>query len=147
MSCLLSKDILNKQAQNNWHLEIYEAIKSYQYENVQILQLAVLFIKTVVLGNEVLELELAQRIKKDLEVLAEKKDLSIISSFLLPLLTGEHMQPVCLHPFDTQIQKFFFPDSFSRKSRVENDFECALVTNSLDEHFSPNKNLQYYRSH
>ncbi len=102
-------------AQNGWHLEVYEAFKSNQHESPPaILDLAVQFIKTVVLGNEVLELELAQRIKKDLEVLAEKKDLSTVSSFLLPLLMGEHMQPVCMHPFDTQIQKFFFHNSYSR---------------------------------
>ena len=109
-----NKEIKRIIAEKRWHLNFYDRLKN-ENANVKsvlkeldqdILVQSVELLKNLVVGYDVTETEMANKLKDDLILLENKRDMFFVNNVLVPLLNAESEIPVCLHPYDPHARRW-----------------------------------------
>jgi len=66
----------------------------------EIIACYVQFFRNIILNDVEVEYKFSQILKDDIALLSDKRDLTYVTHFLVPLLNSDKLLSICLHPFD-----------------------------------------------
>ena len=115
INCIAEPNLKARIANQRIGMKIYNTLKKDNLDksnqiikdiNTDVLDSVIELMKLLISGFKDLEIEIANVLMEDLNLLANKRDLNFVNKILVPVLRMEETIPVCICPYDSDLKRW-----------------------------------------